>query len=258
MAGHVLAALVPTAALAVVHLVASRVRAAVGQHESAVVSAAGGISVAYVFLHLLPEMAGGASVLGASLEGVIAPVPLQELAVFVVALVGFVGFYLAERFAARAGSPRHGAGTESSGAAFGVHVAAFALYNAAVAYTLPERVAEGGVGVTVFTVAIAVHVLVVDRGLAEHHPRRYRRTGRFVLVGGLVAGWGAAGAAAPTSPVTVSVMTALVAGSVLLTVFAEELPHAGRSRLGWFLGGLATYAVLLAVLTLVEGPTVEG
>ncbi|WP_250447968.1 hypothetical protein [Actinotalea sp. C106] len=248
---HALVALVPVLLLVVVHLMASRVRDAVGRHQQAVVSVAGGISVTYVFLHLLPEVAAGAAVVGATLDGLVAPVPLQEIAVFVVALAGFTTFYLAERFAARTGSPRHGPGDgagEASSAAFAVHVGAFGLYNIAVAYTLPERLAEDAVSATVFTVAIAVHVLVVDRGLAEHYPHRYRRVGRFVLAGALLVGWGAAGIAAPTSSLTVSLMTALVSGSVLLTVFQEELPQAGRSRVGPFLAGVVGYAVLLVLV----------
>jgi small-conductance mechanosensitive channel len=251
---HALGALVPVLALAVVHLLATHLRGGVGRHELAVVSAAGGISVAYVFLHLLPEVAAGAAVVGESLDGLVAPVPMQEVGVFVVALLGFTVFYLAERFAEHRGSARHGGDPDdaTSRAAFVVHLVAFALYNVAVAYTLPERVANDVVGATVFTVAIAVHVLVVDRGLAEHYPRRYGHVGRFVLAGALVVGWLVAGLAAPTSALTVSLMTAVVAGSVLLTVFQEELPRAGRSRLGPFLGGLLGYSVLLVLLTLVD------
>ncbi|MDT0166682.1 hypothetical protein Q9R32_14080 [Actinotalea sp. AC32] len=252
MPSSAVAALLPTLLLAAVHLGATSVRALVGGHERAVVSAAGGISVAYVFLHLLPEVAAGAGLLGESLEGLVAHVPLREIAVFVVALAGFTVFYLAERYAAHRGSSRHGGSADTSTSAFVVHLGAFAVYNVAVAYTLPERVGSDAVGAAVFTAAIAVHVLVVDRGLAERYPRRYGHVGRFVLAGALLLGWVAAGVAAPTSSLTVALMTAVVAGSVLLTVFQEELPEAGRSRVGPFLVGLGGYAVLLVVLAALD------
>jgi hypothetical protein len=251
MPGHALLAGLPVLALVAAHLLATHLRGLVGRHERAVVSAAGGISVAYVFLHLLPEVAAGASVVGESVDDLVAHVPLQELLVFLVALSGFTLFYTAERFAAREGSPRHG-GAEASSSAFAVHLTAFAVYNVAVAYTLPERVEEDPLSAAVFTVAVAVHVLVVDRGLAEHHPRRYGRVGRFVLAGALLLGWAAAGLAAPTSSLTVSLMTALVAGSVLLTVFQEELPRAGDSRMWPFLAGLGANTALLLALVLLE------
>lgn len=123
----------------------------------------------------------------------------------------------------------------------------------AVAYTLPERLADDAVSAALFTVAIGVHILVVDRGLSAHYPHRYRVAGRFLLAGAIVVGWAAAAVAAPTSALTVSLMTAVVAGSVLLTVFQEELPHAGESRLGAFLAGLGGYSALLVVMAAVEG-----
>ena len=251
MPGHALLAALPVAVLVAAHLLAGRLRGLAGRHERAVVSVAGGISVAYVFLHLLPEVAAGARVVGESVEDLVAHVPMQEVLVFLVALAGFTTFYVAERFAAGTPAPRHGgAGTSSS--AFAVHVGAFALYNVAVAYTLPERVAEDPRSAAVFTLAVAVHVLVVDRGMAEHHEERYRRTGRFVLAGSLLLGWVAAGVAAPTSSLTVSLMTAVVAGSVLLTVFQEELPRAGESRMWPFLAGVVANTALLLALVLLE------
>lgn len=251
MPGHVLVALVPLAVLVAAHLLAAHLRGLAGRHEAAVVSAAGGISVAYVFLHLLPEVAAGARVVGESVGDLVAHVPVQELLVFLVALAGFTVFYVAERYAARHGSARHG-GAGASSSAFGVHLAAFAVYNVAVAYTLPERVEEDTLSAAVFTLAVAVHVLVVDRGLAEHHPRRYGHVGRFVLAGALLLGWLLAGIAAPTSSLTVSLMTALVAGSVLLTVFQEELPRARDTRTWPFLAGLGANTALLLVLALLQ------
>ncbi|WNB85411.1 hypothetical protein [Cellulomonas sp. ATA003] len=126
------------------------------------------------------------------------------------------------------------------------------VYNAAIALTLPERVAADRLGAAVFTVAIAVHVLVVDRGLAEHYPRRYRHRGRYLLAGALLAGWAVGAVAAPVDAVVVHVTTALVAGSVLLTVFQEELPRAGRSRVWPFMGGLTGYSAVLVVLALTQ------
>ncbi|MBC7292193.1 MAG: hypothetical protein H5T83_12775 [Actinotalea sp.] len=251
MPGPALLAALPVGVLVAAHLLATHLRGLAGRHEGAVVSAAGGISVAYVFLHLLPEVAAGASVVGESVEDLVAHVPLQEVLVFLVALAGFTVFYAAERYAARRGSARHG-GAGASSAAFAVHLAAFAVYNVAVAYTLPERVEQDRLSAAVFTLAVAVHVLVVDRGLAEHHPRRYGHVGRFVLVGALLLGWLLAGLAAPTSSLTVSLMTAVVAGSVLLTVFQEELPRAKDTRMWPFLAGLAANAALLLALTLLQ------
>ena len=57
---------------------------------------------------------------------------------------------------------------------------------------------------------------------------------------------------APTSPVLVAVLTALLGGSILLNVFKQELPSTGRSSYGWFMVGLGLYAGLLTVITAVS------
>ncbi len=54
---------------------------------------------------------------------------------------------------------------------------------------------------------------------------------------------------APTSSLTVSILVAFLAGSVLLNVFKEEVPAAGKSSVGWFTTGLAVYALLLGLIT---------
>jgi predicted solute-binding protein len=60
--------------------------------------------------------------------------------------------------------------------------------------------------------------------MADDYPRRFARYGRFVLSAALVAGGAAVAVAAPASAVLVSVLTALLAGSVLMNAFKEELP----------------------------------
>lgn len=245
-------AVIPTALLAAAHLLANRLRRSFGVSEPVAVSVAGGISVAYVFLHLLPEVALGGEPVSATLADLSAPTPLQELALFMVALVGFTVFYGLERLAERGGPGDRQEGGPTT-AAFAVHVGAFALYNGAVTYTLGSRLGSHVLGAVLYTVAVGVHVLVVDRGLAEHYPRRFDRVGRFVLAGALFVGWIVSVVAAPTSAFVVAVLTALVAGTVLLTVFKEELPSARRSRFGWFLAGLVGYSALLIMLTVVSG-----
>jgi hypothetical protein len=50
---------------------------------------------------------------------------------------------------------------------------------------------------------------------------------------------------APSSPL----LTALLGGSNLLHVVKEELPTTRRSSFGWFVTGLALYALLLGLVT---------
>lgn len=242
-----------TAALVALHLLAPVLRRLPQLPEAATASVAGGIAVAYVFLHLLPELVEGQTDVGELLEDVVEPTPLLELGVFAVALAGFMLFYGLERLAdRRAPRSQEGGSSDGGGGLYALHLASFAVYNGLITYGLALRVRVGLAFAVLFAVAMALHFVLTDRGLQEHYGRRFTRTGRFVLAGALVAGWALSAAFAPTSTVVVTLLTALLAGSVLLNVFKEELPSAARSRFAWFLAGTAAYGGLLAVITAVQ------
>ena len=245
----VVGAFVLTVVLAGLHLAAPHIRRLPLVPERATGSFAGGIAVAYVFLHLLPELAAGNEAVGELLNDVVPITPLLDLGIFVVALAGFTAFYGLERLAQRSGA-NHG---EPRAGLFRLHVGSFLVYNGLITYTMPLRLRTGVVFGLLFAVAMALHFVLTDRGLEEHYPNRFDKRGRYVLAGGLVAGWVLAWLFAPASTIVVSVLTALLSGSILLNVFKEELPSDRRSSFGWFLIGLVLYAALLALTTATEG-----
>ena len=79
-----------------VHLFADRLRFLDGTPRSRWLSAAGGISLAYVFLHFLPELAEGQSLVREGEGGAVA-VPWVEFELYGLALVGLLVYYGAER-----------------------------------------------------------------------------------------------------------------------------------------------------------------
>jgi hypothetical protein len=242
-------ALAIAVALAVLHVLAPRIRKLPGVPEHATASFAGGIAVAYVFLHLLPELAAGNEALGEVLEDVVEVTPLLDLAIFAVALAGFALFYGLERLARRSSSD----GARDGGAGlYRLHLGSFLVYNALITYTMPLRLRTGIAFALLFTVAMGLHFVLTDRGLEEHYPRRFERRGRFLLAGALLLGWAVVAVAAPSSTILVVLLTAFLGGSVLLNVFKEELPADRRSSFAWFLAGLVLYAGLLTLVTALE------
>jgi hypothetical protein len=238
-------ALVIAVALAALHLAAPHIRKLPGVPESATGSFAGGLAVAYVFLHLLPELAAGNEAVGEALSDVVRPTPLLELAIFLVALVGFTVFFGLERLSGSGGR-------EPGVAVYRLHLVAFLVYNGLITYTMALRLRTGIVFALLFSVAMGLHFVLTDRGLAERYPRRFAAHGRYALAAALLAGWVLSAVFAPTSTVVVALLTALLGGSVLLNVFKEELPSGRRSRFGWFLVGLLLYSALLALVTFLQ------
>lgn len=253
----VTAALVAGLAVAVVlaglHLLAPRVHTLPGVPQRAIGSFAGGLAVAYVFLHLLPELAEGSAAVGEVLGDGVEATPLLDLGIFLVALVGFTVLYGLERLAVRSGSPRAEAVPDDEDPPAGVywlHVSTFAVYNGLITYTMPLRFRTGVTFALLFAVAMGLHFVLTDRALSEHYRRRFRRHGRYLLSGALLVGWLAAALLAPTSSLVVVLLTALLGGGILLNVFKEELPNVGRrSSFPWFVAGLVLYASLLTAVT---------
>ena len=242
--GGELAVLAPALAvgLAAVHLLAGRLWILDGVPRSRALSFAGGVSVAYVFVHLFPEVqAAGADIA----ESEFGPLALfAEHHVYLVSLTGFVLFYGLERVAQETGDGSNADGDSSSAGAFWLHVGSFGAYNALVGYLLLHREEGGLVNLLFFFVAMALHFVVNDHGLREHHGSLYRRRGRWVLAGAVLVGTGVALVVSVPEGI-LAVLFAFLAGSVVLNVIKEELPEERESRFPAFVAGTAGYAALL-------------
>lgn len=234
-AAVVVAALV----LASVHAVGARLRFIQYVPRSSWLSFAGGVSVAYVFLHLLPELSEGAEALAEAVTiGAI-----DEDLLWLLALLGMLLFYGLEVAARRSRADDD----STSNMVFWFSIASFATYNALIGYLLHERREEGIGQLVIFTGAMALHFLVNDFSLREHHKKRYAAVGRWLLIAGIAAGT-AAGSVLELSEAALATALAVIAGGVVLNVLKEELPNEAQSRFSAFVLGLAVYALLLVML----------
>lgn len=241
--GSNLWALVITAVLMATHYLSPLIKHIPGLGEKRLGSFAGGVAVAYVFLHMLPELVEGNEAVGAALEGVVALTPLLDLAIFILALTGFTIFYGLELLAARAGQQ----GGQAQLGAYYLHLFMYCLYNFLITYTMPLRVQTGAVYAVIFTVAMALHFVFTDRNFNRNFHAQFSIAGRLILVGSLLAGWLVTVLTEPISVILVSLMIAFLSGSILYNVFREELPVEKRSSYPWFVIGLAVTTGLLAL-----------
>ena len=238
-----LLALAAAVVLALVHLFGGGLRFLDRVPRSRWLSFAGGVSVAYVFVHLLPELAEGQERLSAAAGPVLGAI---ERHTYLVALAGLALFYGLERLAlaSRRGA-RSRAGEEgTSEPVFWIHIGAFAAYNALVGYLLVHREDGSAQGLALFAIAMALHFLVNDVGLRQHHKRDYHHRGRWIVAAAVLLGW-AVGAATRIPEAAMAVLLAFLAGGVILNVLKEELPDERESRFGALLLGMAAYSALL-------------
>ncbi|HEX6615531.1 MAG TPA: hypothetical protein VF046_04440 [Gemmatimonadales bacterium] len=227
--------------LAAVHVITPSLRFIRGIPRSIWLSIFGGVSVAYVFVHLLPELAEGQERLGRALASGVLGVSFAERHVYLVALFGLAVFYGLERLAKRARSTTDG-GTGTS--VFWIHMGSFGIYNAVVGYLLVRRPSSSLASLVFFTVAMALHFVVTDYGLTEDHEQAFPRIGRWVLAGAVLAGY-VLGLAFELPQPAIDILIAFLAGGVILNVLKEEVPAERQSRFWAFAAGAAGYAFLL-------------
>jgi len=233
------------AGLAAIHLFSGRMRFLAVLPRSRWLSAAGGISVAYVFVHLLPDLAGEQQTIR---EAAGENFTFLEYHVYLVALIGLAVFYGLERRAKVSRRRRRRAGEEDSTEAgvFWLHAASFTVYNALIGYLLLHREEPGTWSLVLFAFAMGVHFLVNDYGLRKDYKGSYDRVGRWVLAVGILVGW-MVGLYFEVSEAATAVLFGFLAGGVIMNVLKEELPEERESRFWAFALGAAAYVVVLLV-----------
>jgi zinc transporter ZupT len=240
------ASLIAAIVLATIHLLASRMRFLHVIPRSRWLSIAGGASVAYVILHLLPELSRHQNVIAERLGEHLA---YLEYHIYILCLAGLTTFYGLERLAVR--SRRHHrrtAGEDRPGRlVFWIHIGSFALYNLLIGYLLLHLESPGLLPLILFALAMGLHFIVNDYGLEEHHRQAYRRQGRWLLTLAILAGW-LLGATAPVPLFWVSILLGFLAGGVILNVLKEELPEERESRFWAFAAGAAIYSLILLAI----------
>jgi hypothetical protein len=227
--------------LAVVHLFASKLRFLDVDPRSRWLSMAGGAAVAYVFLHLFPELA-------LAQESLERRGPLGN-EIYLLAMVGLAAFYGLERAAKFSRHERRKAGEEDvpGPGVFWLHVVSFALYNALVGYLLLHREDPTRRGLLLFFLAMALHFLVNDYGLRKDHRGAYDRSGRWILSAAVLLGWGI-GTQVAIGELALALLFAFLAGGIVLNVLKEELPAERESRFSAFVLGAGGYAAILLLL----------
>lgn len=242
-----LASFLGVVGLALVHLFSGRLGRRDDIPRDRWLSFAGGVSVAYVFVQLLPELQEYQEMIAHTLGARLA---FLEHHIYLVALVGLAVYYGVERLTATSREHERAAGRADAASelVFWLDMAAFSAYNILIGYLLLHRMGPIGLRtVLLFAVAMALHLWVNDVTLWERHKGDYNRIGRRLLAAAVVLGW-ALGALVEIPEAAIAVVIAFLAGGLILNVLKEELPEAHHSRFSAFALGAGVYtALLLAV-----------
>lgn len=205
------------------------------------VSFTGGVAIAYVFLHMLPELVEQNEPIGHFLSQYHVLTPFVELSIFIAALFGFLLYYALELLAIDKANDAE----EKNVWVYALHLGMFCLYNFLITYTMALRVKTGLSYSMMFTAAMALHFVLTDRKFVRLYPKQFSHMGRFILVLALWFGWAVSVFFDPVNVYVVALMVAFLSGSVLLNVFREELPLNNHARFSWFCTGAGIVMLVL-------------
>ena len=234
-------ALIATMLLALVHVYGVRLTFSPSIPRNQWLSVAGGTGVAFVFVHVLPELSQGQEAVESSPFFVLG---FLEQHVYLVALAGLIAFYGVE-IAVKAHADALDTKEDTSGHhVFWVHIGLFAVYNGVIGYLTLHRETTGMVGLVAFAIAMMLHFVVNDHALRHQYRSAYHDRGRWLLAASVLIGW-TVGVFVDVSEAMIGVLYAFVAGGLILNVLKEELPRERQSKFWAFALGALIYSGLL-------------
>ena len=192
-------------------------------------SLAAGISLAYVFVDLLPTLEKGQPILKQVFDPII---PYLDRHAYVIALLGLLFFYVLQ------GS------SEKNNRLFWASMAGYSLFNLFVGASLSDANNPDIQPLLLFGIAMGLHYFVHDYVLREAHKELYDRYGRWILAFALTLGW-LIGFFLKIPDAIINLVVAFVAGGVLLNVMRYELPKREKGTYFHFMFGALVYSYVL-------------
>lgn len=230
---------IPVALLSCVHIFANRISILNELPRRKWLSLAGGISVAFVFLHILPELHEFQDSLR---DADLLPF-FFENDMYAMSMAGILLFYGLEQSIIHLQTGAPPKKDVGDNVVFWCHIGIFALFNGFIGYYLHHELKVEGISSLLTFTALGFHFLVNDYSLFRHHDRLYHHTGRWIMSGAVIAGW-IVGAGFTIPDIQLALLFALVSGAIVVNSFKEELPEEKESNFKFFLIGTLAYTLL--------------
>jgi len=211
-------------------------------------SFAAGISVGYIFVHVLPALHIIREFQTQSPADFKMLFP--EYSVYLWTMAGFLVFYGLETMVASSlRGPENHAGDGGGAISWQewVHISGFALYAWLLTYMMVWT-GKGDLTLCLFAVAMGMHIFTITCNLSSHYHQVYDRRGAYLLAMASLVGW--ASALTLNIPTTIVFnMVAFVCGGVVVNAAIAELPKEKEGRYWSFLTGATVYTAMLLILS---------
>jgi len=201
-----------------------------------------GVAVAYVFIHVIPELHQHHQKM---LESTMGKFFGSEKLTYFWALAGFVLFTGLGTVGLRLATdkPVVGHGTVQ----FRFQMAGFAVYMLLIGYLLVVREETSYLSLGLYVFTMALHVFMLDLHFSERFLNLYPTQGRVLLASSVISG-SLLGTVEALPDVVTSGLFAFVVGGVVIMSANEEFRAGTGIQFAWFAGGACFYGVLLLLI----------
>lgn len=231
-------------AFAIVHISTNYIKFLSREPKNKLMSLVSGGSIAYVFLHLVPELTHYQEVA----EKAELPRWMESLdyVTYLVTLVGIAFFYGINQLSEKSEeeNKRQKNVSRPHKSIFILEISAFAMYNMLIGYLLVELSGEYFIEYIIYFIVFSFHFVANNRILHLTHEDLYTKSGRWILAGSVLVGW-LIYQLTSTSDLVIAFFSAFLTGGVVLNIMNDELPDEKNSSFPSFLFGLIFIAVLL-------------
>lgn len=219
--------------LVAIHLFANRAQILGWVWKGNFLSFAAGISFAYVFVDLLPQLEKGQSVLKRSFGDIL---PYLDRHTYVIALLGVL-FYYGLHTQPKTNSDRN----------FWMSMGGYSLFNFFVGASLSDGNNPEIQPLLLFTIAMGMHYFIADHSANIENAALYNQKARWLLVLALFLGY-IVGYMTRIPDTVVAIAVSFISGGVLLNVLRYEIPK--REQVGYYFFLMGSLIFTLIILSL--------
>lgn len=236
--------LIAVCLFACIHLFISKCRFLYGRHGHIWLSASSGVAIAYIFTHLLPDIAS-ARIKYAELDGISGVIAEHLFLVTLFGLVIYYGFDRAAEFSRGYWTEDHHTSAKRLNVI--LHTIGFAVYNFLIGYLITKIPRPGVEPLILITLIMLVHFLGLDFHFREIERQFYDRWLRWILALSVTLGWITANLTY-LSAFTKVIWFAFLTGAILINTIKVELPDDEHARFWPFLVSIIVFTSIMLVI----------
>lgn len=212
-------------------------------HQKFWLSFFSGISVAYVFVHIFPELGKAQEYFYTNDFNFL---HLLDYHAYLISLAGFLLFYGMEYYARKS----HKLNLKVNNInrvedhIFWVHSVINISFNFLISYLIFDDEFPSSLGLILFFIAMLTHLMIMDYDSYHYNKELYQRYGKWIYICANLLGLFTAVVFDVKESVFL-ILFAFLGGGMILNVIKEELPEDKKSNYAGFLLGAIVYAVVL-------------